>query len=206
MRFYDFIVKKEIKESPEEVVEMKHKVFPQVYMGDQLMADDPMTAMELIADEVSEQDLEIIEDEVFAGDNFDMLLDVLDGFGYQLKFVGDPLSRYSEEKKDTKGPRKIKMPPVLIRSPKGTASLRNASGFNALRAIKAEDFVNEVEESLAEEISVLTEKNVPTDKAKWSYYKSQAKKKFKVYPSAYANAWAAKKYKAAGGSWRKGKK
>ena len=109
MRFYDFIVKKEIKESPEEVVEMKHKVFPQVYMGDQLMADDPMTAMELIADEVSEQDLEIIEDEVFAGDNFDMLLDVLDGFGYQLKFVGDPLSRYSEEKKDTKGPRKIKV-------------------------------------------------------------------------------------------------
>ena len=34
--------------------------------------------------------------------------------------------------------------------------------------------------------------------------KSQAKKKFDVYPSAYANAWAAKKYKAAGGSWKKG--
>ena len=36
-----------------------------------------------------------------------------------------------------------------------------------------------------------------------SYYKSQAKKKFDVYPSAYANAWAAKKYKAAGGGWKK---
>lgn len=58
---------------------------------------------------------------------------------------------------------------------------------------------------LIETISNLTEKNIPTDKSKWSYYKSQAKKKFKVYPSAYANAWAAKKYKAAGGGWRKGK-
>ena len=48
MRFYDFIIEKEIKESPEEVVEVKSKVFSQIYMGDQLMADDPMTAMELI--------------------------------------------------------------------------------------------------------------------------------------------------------------
>jgi hypothetical protein len=36
---------------------------------------------------------------------------------------------------------------------------------------------------------------------KWSYYKSQAKKKFDVYPSAYANGWASKQYKAAGGGW-----
>ena len=50
---------------------------------------------------------------------------------------------------------------------------------------------------------MLTEKNVPTDKQKWSYYKSRAKKKFDVYPSAYANAWAAGEYKDAGGGWRK---
>ena len=48
----------------------------------------------------------------------------------------------------------------------------------------------------------LVEKNVPTDPSKWSYYKSQAKEKFDVYPSAYANAWAAKQYKAAGGGWK----
>ena len=54
------------------------------------------------------------------------------------------------------------------------------------------------------EINTLVEKNVPTDASKWSYYKSQAKKKFDVYPSAYANAWAAKQYKAAGGGWKKG--
>ena len=51
--------------------------------------------------------------------------------------------------------------------------------------------------------SVLTEsKNCPTDSSKWSYWKSQAKKKFDVYPSAYANGWAAKQYKAAGGKWK----
>ena len=54
-----------------------------------------------------------------------------------------------------------------------------------------------------ESVMDITEKNVPTDSSKWSYYKSQAKKKFDVYPSAYANAWAAKKYKAAGGGWKK---
>jgi len=55
---------------------------------------------------------------------------------------------------------------------------------------------------LEERVIELTEKNVPTNPSKWSYYKSQAKKKFDVYPSAYANAWAAKQYKAAGGGWR----
>ena len=60
--------------------------------------------------------------------------------------------------------------------------------------------VKEAEQKLA----MFLEKNVPTNPGKWSYYKSQAKKKFDVYPSAYANAWAAKQYKAAGGGWKKG--
>jgi hypothetical protein len=57
--------------------------------------------------------------------------------------------------------------------------------------------------NLVEKLNSLLEKNVPTNPSKWSYYQSQAKKKFDVYPSAYANAWAAKKYKAAGGGWKK---
>ena len=61
-----------------------------------------------------------------------------------------------------------------------------------------------VKEVVAEErMNMFLEKNVPTNPSKWSYYKAQAKKKFDVYPSAYANAWAAKQYKAAGGGWRK---
>ena len=48
----------------------------------------------------------------------------------------------------------------------------------------------------------LEEKNVPTNPSLWAKMKAQAKAKFDVYPSAYANGWAAKKYKAAGGSWK----
>jgi hypothetical protein len=46
-------------------------------------------------------------------------------------------------------------------------------------------------------------KNCPTDPAKWSASKAAAKAKFDVYPSAYANGWAAKNYKAKGGGWKK---
>ena len=53
-----------------------------------------------------------------------------------------------------------------------------------------------------EELEYLEEKNVPTKPALWSKFKAQAKAKFDVYPSAYANGWAAKKYKAAGGGWK----
>ena len=49
----------------------------------------------------------------------------------------------------------------------------------------------------------LTEENEPTNPALWSKVKSQAKSKFDVYPSAYANGWAAKEYKAKGGGWKK---
>jgi hypothetical protein len=56
---------------------------------------------------------------------------------------------------------------------------------------------------LGEEIERLMEKNCPTDPGKWSASKSAAKSKFDVYPSAYANGWAAKNYKSKGGGWRK---
>jgi hypothetical protein len=46
-------------------------------------------------------------------------------------------------------------------------------------------------------------KNCPTQPAKWAASKAAAKAKFDVYPSAYANGWAAKNYKAKGGGWRK---
>jgi hypothetical protein len=55
---------------------------------------------------------------------------------------------------------------------------------------------------ISEDMEQLDEKNVPTSPEKWAQAKSQAKAKFDVYPSAYANGWAAKKYKAMGGGWR----
>jgi len=53
-----------------------------------------------------------------------------------------------------------------------------------------------------EEVESLEEKNVPTSPEKWAQAKAQAKAKFDVYPSAYANGWAAKKYKEMGGGWK----
>jgi len=60
-------------------------------------------------------------------------------------------------------------------------------------------------ESLDDTVVEAKKKPVPTKPDKWAYAKAQAKKKFDVYPSAYANAWAAKKYKELGGGWRMGK-
>jgi hypothetical protein len=42
----------------------------------------------------------------------------------------------------------------------------------------------------------------PTNPALWAKAKSAARAKFDVYPSAYANGWAAKWYKSKGGGWR----
>ena len=56
--------------------------------------------------------------------------------------------------------------------------------------------------TIEEKIELFLEKNCPTDSAKWSASKEAAKKKFDVYPSAYANGWAAKNYKSKGGGWK----
>jgi hypothetical protein len=48
----------------------------------------------------------------------------------------------------------------------------------------------------------IMEKNVPTNPSLWSKAKAQARAKFDVYPSAYANGWAAKWYKSKGGGWK----
>jgi hypothetical protein len=53
-----------------------------------------------------------------------------------------------------------------------------------------------------EEVESIDEKNVPTSPEKWARAKAAAKSKFAVYPSAYANGWASKKYKAMGGGWK----
>lgn len=60
----------------------------------------------------------------------------------------------------------------------------------------------EIEDMKKEEVEQIDEKNVPTSPEKWAQAKAQAKAKFDVYPSAYANGWAAKKYKAMGGGWK----
>jgi hypothetical protein len=62
------------------------------------------------------------------------------------------------------------------------------------------------DEMINEESQIDEGKNKPTNPKLWARAKSMAKSKFKVYPSAYANGWAAKWYKKHGGGWRKTKK
>ena len=42
----------------------------------------------------------------------------------------------------------------------------------------------------------------PTNSALYSRVKAEAKRKFDVYPSAYANAWLVRTYKKRGGGYR----
>ena len=48
--------------------------------------------------------------------------------------------------------------------------------------------------------------NVPVNKALYARVKAEAKRKFKVYPSAYANAWLVREYKKRCGTYRVEKK
>lgn len=48
-------------------------------------------------------------------------------------------------------------------------------------------------------------KNVPNNPSLWASCQAEAKRKFEIFPSAYANGWAAKQYKSKGGTWRKAK-
>ena len=96
---------------------------------------------------------------------------------------------------------------INCNNPKGFSQKAHCAGRTKKETImNLKTLVKEtIKEVVAErKLNMFLEKNVPTNPSKWSYYKSQAKKKFDVYPSAYANAWAAKQYKAAGGGWKKG--
>ena len=54
--------------------------------------------------------------------------------------------------------------------------------------------------------SALTNRNLsPTDPPLWEKAKEEAKRRFSVYPSAYANAWAGRWYKERGGEWHRTK-
>ena len=62
--------------------------------------------------------------------------------------------------------------------------------------------INAAKEAIKEDVEQLDEKNAPTNPDLWSRAKALARSKFDVYPSAYANGWAAKWYKSKGGGWK----
>ena len=66
----------------------------------------------------------------------------------------------------------------------------------------SEEYEIDPRDNLIESLEVLLEKNKPTSPDKWADCVSQAKAKFDVYPSAYANGWASQCYKRKGGKWK----
>ena len=95
--------------------------------------------------------------------------------------------------------RKRRQDPVADRSGKGGKPIMTSNKIKESSSPMVRQILEKIE---CEQEWILVEKNVPTNPSLWSKFKSQARAKFDVYPSAYANGWAAKKYKAAGGSWK----
>jgi len=79
-----------------------------------------------------------------------------------------------------------------------TAIIKNKN----LKQMNTDDFTVDLD---IEEPALDEGKNSPTNKKLWSRALAAARSKFNVYPSAYANAYAAKWYKKNGGGWRKTK-
>tara|TARA_A100001201_G_scaffold134851_1_gene122741 strand:+ start:190 stop:381 length:192 start_codon:yes stop_codon:yes gene_type:complete len=52
--------------------------------------------------------------------------------------------------------------------------------------------------------STAKKRNIPTNKKLYARVKAAARRKFAVYPSAYANAWLVREYKKRGGRYRRG--
>lgn len=70
------------------------------------------------------------------------------------------------------------------------------------RSGKGEKPVMVKTESFRKFVDIIDESNKPTNPDLWARAKALAKSKFDVYPSAYANGWAAKWYKSKGGGWK----
>jgi hypothetical protein len=85
---------------------------------------------------------------------------------------------------------------------KNSIDCNNPKGFSQKAHCAGKSKNENMKLTVEQKMELFLEKNVPNDAEKWSYAKSQAKQKFDVYPSAYANGWAAKKYKELGGTWK----
>ena len=85
-------------------------------------------------------------------------------------------------------------------------SLKNLIAIAKVKGVhhKVKEYESELKKlkEMAEETEYLEEKNKPTNPELWSRAVSMARSKFDVYPSAYANGWAAKWYKSKGGGWK----
>lgn len=106
------------------------------------------------------------------------------------------LIKKSHSKRGAPGTLKAKIDgPITMSKVK---ALKNKPDATTLDKKQANFYIN----MHSEEVEDLQENNKPTNPKLWAQAVSLAKSKFDVYPSAYANGWAAKWYKSKGGSWK----
>jgi len=115
--------------------------------------------------------------------------------------------RLEEKWKSMKEKKDVVMPEALEKSPEKNQDVADKSHLKDKPGSFKSDLKNlgrflTGKKETNEEVESLDEKNVPTSPEKWAKAKAAAKSKFAVYPSAYANGWASKKYKAMGGGWK----
>lgn len=84
-----------------------------------------------------------------------------------------------------------------------TAQKKKREGRKGKQFVPNTEKAKVTSERLNHIVALLESDYEPTNKDLWSRAISAAKRKFDVYPSAYANAWASKWYKNKGGNWRK---
>jgi len=85
------------------------------------------------------------------------------------------------------------VPESCIRSITPVVPVRNDPSFLFLSGGNAD---------MAKKKASRKSKPKPSDPSKWSAAKAKARRKFDVYPSAYANGWAVQEYKRMGGRWK----
>ena len=127
-----------------------------------------------------------------------------EGEGKPKCLSNEKASKMSKAERAAAVRRKRREDPVADRPGKGGKPIMTSNKIKESSSPMVRQILERLE--YEREWKLLAEKNVPTNPSLWSKFKAQAKAKFDVYPSAYANGWAAKKYKAAGGSWKKATK
>jgi len=88
-------------------------------------------------------------------------------------------------------------PPINVRTEATSPAQQAAIAIALIKAGKDKN-----KKHTKEQFEYIEEKSKPTNPELWSRAKALAKQKFDVYPSAYANGWAAKWYKSKGGGWK----
>ena len=116
-----------------------------------------------------------------------LLVKLLDNGGYSMKYWYETTDKAAPVEILVDG-KSIKKDGKVVEMKFHPKSYYKESKMNLKSLVK--ETIKEV--VVEKKLNMFLEKNTPTNPSKWSYYKSQAKKKFDVYPSAYANMAASK--------------